>query len=95
MPGGPAIATRDDTVQAGDAAGVRDHLVSYARARDRRPDGVTPLDDFLSEPDPGVALALWFGQHRVLEPPVDRERLTALLDAEAPFGAAPAAETAV
>lgn len=82
MPGGPAIATRDDTVQAGDAAGVRDHLVSYARARDRRPDGVTPLDDFLSEPDPGVALSLWFGKHRVLEPPIDAERLTALLDAD-------------
>ena len=38
------------------------------------------LGEFLTEPEPLRALKLWFGDHRALDRPLDRERLVRALD---------------
>ena len=92
MPGEAAETTRvassgepsQSTTQPSRTA-VRDGLADHALARRQRSDAVaTPLDDFLSEPDPGIALQLWFGAHPCLTDAgsggIDRRRLTAAID---------------
>ena len=75
-------AHRDGPVAPG-GAGVRDALAQHACARDSRSAAVvTPLDDFLAEPDPAAALCLWFGDHPILRGPPDPDRLAALIDAD-------------
>ena len=57
---------------------MRDQLVDLAF----QPAGSTRalLDDFLSEPDPGVALRLWFGDGAALAPPLQRRRILHAID---------------
>jgi type VI secretion system protein ImpD len=66
-------AARDVSAQA-----LRDVVVDLAF----RPAGSTRalLDDFLSEPDWGIGLRLWFGDHWVLQTPADRHRVLQALD---------------
>ena len=70
-------------VTAGGSGGVRDRMVEHARARpSRSAPVVTQLDDFLAEPDPAVALRLWFGDHRAIAGTPDGATIVALLDAD-------------
>lgn len=57
---------------------LRDKVVDLAF----QPAGSTRalLDDFLSEPDPGVALRLWFGDGAALAPPLQRRRILQAID---------------
>lgn len=60
------------------APALRDTVVDLAF----QPAGSTRalLDDFLSEPDPGVALRLWFGDGAALAPPLHRRRILQAID---------------
>ncbi len=62
----------------GPAPVLRDKVVDLAF----QPAGSTRalLDDFLSEPDPGAALRLWFGESAALTPPLERRRIFQAID---------------
>lgn len=68
--GGPSVAAP--------APALRDRIVDLAF----RPAGSNRvlLDDFLSEPDPGEALRLWFGIGGALAPPLQRRRILQAID---------------
>ena len=73
--GAAAAGARPDVVRV---PALRDQLVDLAF----QPAGSTRalLDDFLSEPDPGVALRLWFGDGAALAPPLQRRRILHAID---------------
>src|SRR5215468_8642699 len=75
---GAGAAAAGVPASAAPAPALRDKVVDLAF----QPAGSTRalLDDFLSEPDSGVALRLWFGDGAVLAPPLQRRRILQAID---------------